>query len=139
MALSNLRRTLSYSTRATNSRQAAKITAAPSRPFAIMTPKPSSTMAPVQSRMIVAYAGEMEAAALRQLGRPRRAGDQGPMGPRSQAAVERQAREAVLFGTAVVPPGLLVRRWRQDFDLALAFTLADATLAAKGTVAVVAK
>ena len=54
------------------------------------------------------------------------------MGPRSQAAVERQAREAVLFGTAVVPPGLLVRRWRQDLDLALAFTQADATLAAKG-------
>jgi hypothetical protein len=52
------------STPATNSRQAAKITAAPSRPFAIMTPKPSSTMAPVQSKMIVAFAGEMEAAAL---------------------------------------------------------------------------
>ena len=48
------------------------------------------------------------------------------------AEAEQQAREAALYGTAVVPPGILLRRWRQDLDLALAFTQADAALAARG-------
>ena len=49
-----------------------------------------------------------------------------------QEALQLAAREAVLYGTAVIPPGLLQRRWRQDIDLALAFAQADAVLAAKG-------
>ena len=52
------------STLATNSPQAAKIMAAPTRSIAIMILKPNSTMAPAPSRMIVAFAGEMEPAAL---------------------------------------------------------------------------
>ena len=47
-------------------------------------------------------------------------------------ALQLAAREAVLYCTAVIPPGLLQRRWRQDIDLALAFAQADAVLAAKG-------
>ena len=45
----------------------------------------------------------------------------GCVGPRSAEAVQQAAREATLFRTAVMPPGLLQRRWRQDLDLALAF------------------
>jgi hypothetical protein len=55
----------------------------------------------------------------------------GRLGPRSQDALQLVAREAVLYGTAVIPPGLLQRRWRQDIDLALAFAQADAVLAAR--------
>eukprot|EP00974_Lingulodinium_polyedra_P072587 7023471-Lingulodinium_polyedra.AAC.1 len=46
--------------------------------------------------------------------------------------MEQAAREAALYGTAATPPGVLMRRWRQDLDLALAFTQADAVLAARG-------
>ena len=54
------------------------------------------------------------------------------MGTYLAEMVQLAAREAALFGSAVVPPGLLQRRWRQDLDLALAFAQADAALSAKG-------
>ena len=69
------------------------------------------------------YGGEVAPLALETYGR---------LGPRSTVALEHAAREAVLFGTAVLPPGLLLRRWRQDLDLAFAFAQADAVLSAKG-------
>ncbi len=56
----------------------------------------------------------------------------GRLGPRSMDALQLAAREAVLYGTAVLPPGLLQRRRRQDIDLALASAQADTVLAAKG-------
>ena len=56
----------------------------------------------------------------------------GRLGPKSQHALATQAREAALFGTVFVPAGHLLRRWRADLDLALAFCQAEAVLLSRG-------
>ena len=53
------------------------------------------------------------------------------MGQASLVAMDLLAQEATMYGTASGPVGALVRRWRQDIELALYFTQADCILQAR--------
>ena len=57
----------------------------------------------------------------------------GRLGPGSQATLAEAAREASIYGRANATANQLVRRWRADMELALAYAQADAMLAARGS------
>ena len=59
----------------------------------------------------------------------------GRMGPNSLLALQAMARQACTYGTARIPPPILLQRWRADMELALYFVQADTYLQARGALA----